>query len=146
RHLSVLQAKALLASVRPRDAAGRTRRALAAELIGEIDTLDGKFKQLLRRLRQDVTATGSGLMNLFGIGPAGAARIPIRRRRRGPLRRPQLVRLATGTAPLDASSGEQIRHRLSPRRQPPPEPRPLHRRDRPDPPRHPRPHLLPPED
>src|SRR6266542_3949866 len=48
RHLSVLQAKALLGSVRPQDAAGRTRRALAAELIGEIDALDGKLKQLLR--------------------------------------------------------------------------------------------------
>jgi transposase len=88
RHLSALQAKALLAGQRPRDAAGRTRRALAAELIGEIEVLDGKLKQLNRRLRQDVTATGSRLLDLFGIGPAGAARIPIRRRRHRPLRRP----------------------------------------------------------
>src|SRR6266498_2038572 len=75
RHLSALQAKALLAGQRPRDAAGRTRRALAAELIGEIEVLDGKLKQLNRRLRQDMVATGSRLLDLFGVGPAGAARI-----------------------------------------------------------------------
>ena len=113
RHLSVLQAKALLASVRPRDAAARTRRALAAELIGEIEILDGKLKQLVRRLRQDVVATGSRLLDLFGIGPAGAARILADV---GDIARfADRNRFAswTGTAPLDASSGEQIRHRLS---------------------------------
>ncbi len=29
----------------------------------------------VRRLRQEVTAAGSGLLTIFGIGPAGAARI-----------------------------------------------------------------------
>ncbi len=113
RHLSVLQAKALLGSVRPQDAAGRTRRALAAELIGEIDALDGKLKQLLRRLRQDVIASGSTLLEVFGIGPAGAARILADV--------DDVARFAdrnrfaswTGTAPIDASSGEHVRHRLS---------------------------------
>jgi transposase len=36
-----------------------------------------------------------------------------RRRRQPPLRRPRHVRVANGTAPLDASSAEQTRHRLS---------------------------------
>ncbi len=113
RHLSALQAKALLAGQRPRDAAGRTRRALAAELIGEIEVLDGKLKQLNRRLRQDVVATGSRLLDLFGVGPAGAARILADV---GDVARfADRNRFAswTGTAPIDASSGEQIRHRLS---------------------------------
>jgi len=35
RDLSAAQAKALLAKVRPRDAAGKTRRRVAAALIGE---------------------------------------------------------------------------------------------------------------
>lgn len=34
KDLSAAQAKALLASVRPRDAAGKTRRRVAAELMG----------------------------------------------------------------------------------------------------------------
>jgi len=113
RHLSVLQAKAMLATVRPRDAAGRTRRALAAELIGELEGLDGKLKALKRRLADAVTAAGSGLMDVYGIGPAGAARILADV---GDVARfTDRNRFAswTGTAPIDASSGEQIRHRLS---------------------------------
>ncbi len=113
RHLSALQAKALLASTRPPDAAGRTRRALAAELIEEIDVLDGKLKQLVRRLREQVTTAGSGLLGVFGIGPAGAARILADV---GDIARfTDRNRFAswTGTAPIDASSGDQIRHRLS---------------------------------
>jgi transposase len=113
RHLTAVQAKALLASVRPRDLPGRTRRELAAELIGEVQALDGKLKVLTRRLRQAVTATGSRLMNLYGVGPAGAARILADV---GDVARfADRNRFAswTGTAPLDVSSGEQIRHRLS---------------------------------
>jgi transposase len=113
RHLSALQAKALLASVRPRDPAGRTRRLLAAELVAELDGLDGKLKALKRRLAEAVTAAGSGLMDLYRVGPAGAARILADV---GDVARfADRNRFAswTGTAPIDASSGEQIRHRLS---------------------------------
>ena len=52
-------------------------------------------------------------MDLFGIGPAGAARILADV---GDVARfPDRNHFAswTGTAPLDASSGDQIRHRLS---------------------------------
>ena len=70
-HLSTLQATALLASVGPRDLPGKTRRDLAAELIAELEVLDAKLKQLKRRLRDAVTDAGSGLMGIFGVGPAG---------------------------------------------------------------------------
>jgi transposase len=113
RHLTALQATALLASVRPRDLPGRTRRELAAELVAEVQVLDGKLKTLTRRLAEAVTAGGSGLMSLYGIGPAGAARILADV---GDVARfPDRNHFAswTGTAPIDASSGAQIRHRLS---------------------------------
>jgi len=113
RHLSALQAKALLAGVRPRDVAGRTRRALAADLLAELEVLDSKLKTLKRRLAEAVTAAGSGLMDIYGVGPAGAARILADV---GDVARfADRNRFAswTGTAPIDASSGEQIRHRLS---------------------------------
>jgi hypothetical protein len=42
--LSALQARALLATVRPRDIVGRTRRQLAAELITELAVIDKKIK------------------------------------------------------------------------------------------------------
>ena len=113
RHLTALQAKALLASVRPRNLAGRTRRELAVELISEVQVLDGKLKVLVRRLAEAVAAAGSGLTGLYGIGPAGAARILADV---GDVARfADRNRFAswTGTAPIDASSGAQIRHRLS---------------------------------
>ena len=113
RHLTALQAKALLASVRPRDLPGKTRRELAAELVGELENLDGKLTALKRRLADAVTAAGSGLMDIFGVGPAGAARIlaDVADITRFPDR--NHFASWTGTAPIDASSGEQIRHRLS---------------------------------
>jgi transposase len=113
RQLSLFQADALLADVRPRDLAGKTRRELAAELIAELEVLDGKLKALNRRLAAAVTAAGSRLLDLYGIGPAGAARILADV---GDIARfPNRNHFAswTGTAPLDASSGAQLRHRLS---------------------------------
>ena len=41
--LSATQARALLATVRPRDVVGRTRRRLAAELITDLATIDRKM-------------------------------------------------------------------------------------------------------
>ena len=75
RGLTALQAKTLLASVRPPNLTGRTRRELAVELISEVQVLDGKLKALTRRLAQAVTAAGPGLTGVYGIGPAAAARI-----------------------------------------------------------------------
>jgi transposase len=113
RFLSALQAKALLATVRPRDVAGRTRRRLAAELLADIVRLDRQLKDSDQQLHAAVQATGSGLPDLYGIGPVGAARIL------GDVG--DVARFATkahfaswtGTAPIDASSGQQQRHRLS---------------------------------
>jgi hypothetical protein len=39
KDLSAAQAKALLATVRPRDAAGKTRRRVAAELIADLERI-----------------------------------------------------------------------------------------------------------
>jgi transposase len=113
KDLTPLQAKALLASVRPRDLAGRTRRRIAAEELADLFAVDAKLKAIKKELRAAVTARGSHLMEVYGVGPAGAARILADV---GDVTRfADRNRFAswTGTAPLDASSGEQIRHRLS---------------------------------
>jgi transposase len=113
RFLSALQAKALLATVRPTSGAARTRRQLAADLLGEVVVVDRKLKANEAKLREAVAATGTNLMGLYGVGPAGAARLL------GDVS--DIARFGTrdrfaswnGTAPLDASSGQQQRHRLS---------------------------------
>ena len=60
-----------------------------------------------------VAATGTGLLDLPGIGPSGAARLLVEV---GDITRfPNKAHFASwnGTAPIDASSGDQVRHRLS---------------------------------
>jgi transposase len=110
---SVPQYQTMLARVRPRDVVGRTVRRLAADQLADLVRLDARLKALKAELKQAVLATGSHLMDLHGIGPAGAARILADV---GDVRRfPDRNHFAswTGTAPIDASSGQQIRHRLS---------------------------------
>jgi transposase len=113
KDLSAAQAKTLLAGVRPRDVVGRTRRRLAAEHVAELVVIDRRIKTADAELRELIKSTGSSLLDLYGIGPSGGARLLgdvgdiTRFADRG--------RFASwnGTAPLDASSGDQNRHRLS---------------------------------
>lgn len=111
--LSAPQARALLGTVRPRDLVGRTRRQLASELITELSVVDKKINNADLALTELVKTTGSSLLQLNGIGPSGAARLlgdiaDIRR-----FASPGHFASCYGTAPLDASSGDQQRHRLS---------------------------------
>jgi hypothetical protein len=103
----------LLATVRPRDIAGKTRRRIAAEELAELVAVEAKIKKATADLKSIVLARGSHLMDLHGIGPVVAARVLADV---GDVTRfADRNRFAswTGTAPLDASSGEQNRHRLS---------------------------------
>jgi transposase len=110
---SASQYQALLATVRPRDPAGKTRRRMAAEELEDLHRLDAKLKAMKAELKTIVQAMGSHLMDIHGIGPAGAARILADV---GDVARfPDRNHFAswTGTAPIDASSGQHLRHRLS---------------------------------
>jgi len=113
KFLSTQQARALLNTVRPRDVVGKTRRWLASELIHELAVLDKKIKIADAELTELVKTTGSTLQELTGIGPSGSARLL------GDIG--DISRFASrghfaswnGTAPIDASSADQNRHRLS---------------------------------
>ena len=113
RFLSAAQARVLLLPINPADVAGRIRRRLAEDLITELELIDKRMKAADKELRELVTGSGSTLLELFGIGPSSAARLL------GDIG--DIARFAdrgrfaswNGTAPLDASSGDQRRHRLS---------------------------------
>jgi len=110
---SAAQYRELLASVRPRDRAGKTRRRMAAEELADLERLDTKLKAMKAELKAAVLASGSRLMDIHGVGPAGAARILADV---GDVARfPNRHHFAswTGTAPIDASSGQHTHHRLS---------------------------------
>ncbi|WP_369793466.1 IS110 family transposase [Terrabacter sp. Root85] len=113
KDLTTGQAKRMLASVRPRDIAGRTRRRIAAEELAELVAVESKMEKANAELKAIVLARGSHLMDLRGVGPVVAARVLADV---GDVARfADRNRFAswTGTAPLDASSGEHSRHRLS---------------------------------
>jgi transposase len=146
KDLTARQARDLLARIRPRDVVGKTRRGLAAELVAGLEAVDKKIKTATKQLTELVEATGSRLLDLYGVGPSGAARLlgdigdPARFPTRGHVaswnsRRAvgRLLRRPAAAPPL-------------PRREPADQPRPAHHGHRPAPPRHPRPGLLPAED
>ena len=113
KDLSAAQAKKLLATVRPRDVAGKARRRVAAELVSDLERVYSRKKAANKELSQLLAATGTTLTGLHGIGPSGAARLLVEV---GDITRfPDNNHFAswTGTAPIDASSGDHVRHRLS---------------------------------
>ena len=111
--LSADRAARILRSIRPKGASDRLRRQLASEVLRDVRTLDRKIADLNRRIEAEVEASGTTLTEIFGIGPILAARII------GAVgnvtRFPTKAHFASysGTAPLEASSGQVVRHRLS---------------------------------
>jgi len=92
----------------------RARHAAArADYIDDLTALDRKLKALNKRIAEAVAATGTTLTDIVGVGPVTAAAIL------GEVgnvaRFPDNDHFAsyTGTAPIEVSSGEVVRHRLS---------------------------------
>lgn len=111
--LSAAQARKLLTTVRPKDTAGKIRKRVALELVADLERLYARKKAANRELAELVKAAGTGLLDLHGIGPSCAARLLVEA---GDITRfPSKGHFAswTGTAPIDASSGDNVRHRLS---------------------------------
>ena len=113
RDLSAAQARRILAGVRPRDVVGKTRKRVAAELVADLERLYARKKAANKELAALLQESGTTLTGLHGIGPSGAARLLVEV---GDVTRfPDAGHFAswTGTAPIDASSGDNVRHRLS---------------------------------
>jgi transposase len=113
KDLSAAQARKLLAGVRPKDVAGKTRKRVALELVVDLERACARKKAANKELVALIKQTGTGLSGLHGIGPSGAARLLAGV---GDITRfPTKGHFAswTGTAPIDASSGDNVRHRLS---------------------------------
>ena len=111
--LSVHRAARILRGIRPQGTSARLRRRLASEVLRDIRTLEQKIASLNERIEAEVEASGTTLTEIFGVGPILAAKII------GTVgsvaRFPTKAHFASysGTAPLEASSGEMVRHRLS---------------------------------
>jgi transposase len=111
--LSAERAARILRSMRPKGTSDRIRRRLASEVLRDVRTLDRKIADLNGRIEAEVEASGTTLTEIFGIGPILAARIIGTVGDVG--RFPTKAHFASysGTAPVEASSGQVVRHRLS---------------------------------
>lgn len=113
--LTVSKANAVLDTVVADSEVIRHRVLIAAELVDDIARLDTILKASKKRVDQAVSASGTTLTDIVGIGPINAATILGYSG--------DIERFATkaqfasynGTAPIEASSGGRIRHRLNPR-------------------------------
>src|SRR5262249_39017279 len=113
RELTANKAQALLARIRPTGDVAVVRVHIARDHLADIRALDARIKYIGGQIAGRVAASGTSLTGLFGVGPVIAGRILAEVG--------DVARFATkdtfasynGTAPIDASSGEQVRHRLS---------------------------------
>ncbi len=112
--LSAHRAARILRGIRPQGGAfARLCRRLALEILRDVRTLQRKIADLSERIEAEVEASGTALTEIFGIGPILAAKII---GAAGSVERfPTKAHFASysGTAPVEASSGEAVRHRLS---------------------------------
>jgi transposase len=91
------------------------RKRIAHDLLAEVRRLDKELKASRERLQVAVEAADTSLTDIYGVGAVVAALIIGYTSDVG--RFPTRHHYATynGTAPIDASSGSNKRHRLNPR-------------------------------
>ena len=113
RNLTAEQAAALLRTVRPVTAADEQRKALCRELVADLRRLDTALRRNGEDIATAVAAHGTSVTQIHGIGPILAAKIL--GHTSAVERFPTRHHFASycGTAPIEVSSGEQRRHRLS---------------------------------
>jgi transposase len=115
RDLTAARAAAVLRRVRSVNAVVAERRRLAVELLSELRRVDTDLRDLAKRTRDSVAASATTVTEVFGVGPTMAAYLV---GYSGDARRfPSSAHYAryNASAPIEASSGERIRHRLNPR-------------------------------
>jgi transposase len=113
RELSATRAAALLRRVRPITLVDVERKRIARELLADVRRLDRQVKTASQAIRQAVREHGTTLTELYGVGPVLAAKLL---GHAGDVTRfPDRDHFAsyTGTAPVEASSGDVRRHRLN---------------------------------
>ncbi|WP_284991232.1 IS110 family transposase [Arthrobacter sp. efr-133-TYG-120] len=111
--LSADKAAAALRTIRLATATDALRRELARELLADLRRIDAGIKSNEAQTRDALAASATTLQEIPGVGALLAAKLL---GHVGDITRfPSASHFAsyTGTAPLDASSGNQNRHRLN---------------------------------
>jgi transposase len=116
--VTVSKANAVLDTVVVDSEVTRHRVLIASELVADIARLDTTLKASKKRVDQAVSASGTALTSIVGIGPINAATIlgdSGDSGDSGDIATKAQFASCNGTAPIEASSGGRVRHRLNPR-------------------------------
>ena len=113
KELNASDADSLLGAFEPASPAEHVRHQLALELLDDVRRLDSQLKESHKRIKLAVRASGTSLIEVYGIGPVLACALigytgDIRRF----VNRDQFAAY-NGTAPIEVSSGGRVAHRLS---------------------------------
>ena len=111
--LTAAKAAALIRRVRPTTTAAACRRQLARDLLGDLRRVDARLADNKAQLREALATTGSTLTQIHGLGVVVAAKLLGHVGDIGRFPSQDHFASYTATAPLDASSGNQQRHRLN---------------------------------
>jgi transposase len=112
-NLTADKAAALLRGLRPGTATGACRRQLARDLLADLRRIDARLADNKAQARDALAATGSTLTQVHGLGVILAAKILGHVGDVTRFSNQDHFASYTATAPLDASSGNQQRHRLN---------------------------------
>ena len=113
RELTAARAAALLRRTHPITPVDLERKRIARELLADVRRLDRQVKTASQAIRTAVREHGTTLTEVYGVGPVLAAKLV---GHAGDIARfPDRDHFAsyTGTAPVEASSGDVRRHRLN---------------------------------
>jgi transposase len=114
KNLSAKRAASEVRKLRPTDAIGIERKLIAVEFLDEVGRVDVALVELHRRIEVAVIASGTTVTDVYGVGPIVAAYLI---GYTGDVCRfPSAGHHAryNATAPIEASSGPKVRHRLNP--------------------------------
>jgi transposase len=114
KNLSAKRAASELRKLRPTDAIGIERKLIASEFLDEVRRNDLALTGLRQRIEIAVAASGTTVTEVHGVGPIVAAYLNGYTGDIGRFATAGHYARYNATAPIEASSGPKVRHRLNP--------------------------------
>ena len=105
----------VLRSVRPTNAVDAERKRMALGFVADIRRLDAEIAASKARIVTAVAASGTSVTELYGVGPVVAAFLIGHSGDMARFANRDHYASYNATAPIEASSGPRVRHRLNPR-------------------------------
>src|ERR1017187_10573504 len=113
KELNASDANGVLGTFEPTSPAEHTRNQLALELLADVRHLDGQLAESKQRIKVAVSASGTSLTEVFGIGPVIACSLIGYTGDVSRFASRDQFAAYNGTAPIEVSSGGRVAHRLS---------------------------------